>query len=1067
MELSWRSARIAGNARRWLTSGWRRPTLWVAGTGAALYGVHRWFKPFSWFSFWSVLALAVIAAFALALWRARKRVVIEAFVDYNKAAGLKEGDSAPIAPGLNDALVSELAVLRELYRAVGERAEVDPALGSAGSRPVDATLELQDVSGFLQNASTGDATVSVGPLALPIGTVLAMLGRLAQGPRVTGGLQLVATPDDDGAPRGEVVLTAYYTGLNRSASWSVREPLPEYAEAVLKIDSAASVVQTAAVRTMVQELAARIFADLALEGTRSWRATRRFLEGLRQFRLAHESQQDRVLKLRRAERAFIEGLADDVDLPLARYNLGVVYLQLANEATEENFSQAAENAFRRELQRKQPSWQPYYALAVTCFEQGRYADVSSLCDRVIELADGATRRALAYDLKGLADRRRDNSALGLAKAIESWRRAVGYALLALFSAELTSDDAGQARGVAARCLLDLGIGLAYAGLPGDGAAAPGVKQPKQTLDECRRLISLAAGLEDSLGPRFELGKIAFAFGDPQLAIRELRAAVRIDPTSAVCWGWLAMVNASLSAAAADPTSKEEWRKRANEAITLARANLDFSYSASDPPTKLTSADYEIYVSTSALDAINQLASALDDLGQPDEAANARQIPYVEVELEPETDVAVLAARLAAEPEGWSRGKIAMRIGDLLRNEDRHAESADFYRQALRELEAGYGAEAQRLGIQGMVALALASQDPPNAPLHEALREAQRSITVDPLSFWEREALGSIYETIGDYVSAIGAYEDALFSQPNNPSLHTLLGNAHLSLAYESSDDTRRKESYKRAIAHLESALALQPQSDLAGRTAAHFALGGAHKSADELDRAIPHFRNALPDSEVKPIAQALMGEAYVRMKHYNEAEKVLSEVIEDTKAAVKKKPREAIGSLDPPWLVGETAAYAHRMLAMSFIDRDIRLDEARSHIQESERLLDRLKEDASAADRASGRELEGRILLEEGDHDAAIASLNESVGLSADVEAYFHLGRAYKAKAASSRRKAERELALKRARRAYQHAQDLSRSELFRQAITSDVAELDALSPTARADPDEAATEEPPPEPPA
>ena len=225
------------------------------------------------------------------------------------------------------------------------------------------------------------------------------------------------------------------------------------------------------------------------------------------------------------------------------------------------------------------------------------------------------------------------------------------------------------------------------------------------------------------------------------------------------------------------------------------------------------------------------------------------------------------------------------------------------------------------------------------------------------------------------------------------------------------------------------------------------------QSADEYHRAVPHFRNAQALAASKPLAQLLLGEAYVRLKRYNEAEETITEAIDAAEAAVAEDPnRQVGGEFKDIWPVATLAASAHRLLALSFIERDVRLDEARRHIADSRRLLDQLGADVNPSDRASEFELEGRIYLEEGKCDEAIASLNESVALAADVEAYLHLARAYRTKADVSRRKEDRRHALQRARRACRHARDLDQSEMFQESIARVVAYLDTASPSQAAE---------------
>jgi tetratricopeptide (TPR) repeat protein len=794
--------------------------------------------------------------------------------------------------------------------------------------------------------------------------------------------------------------------------------------------------QTSTVRQMIPELAARMFADLELQQSQSWQAARRFLEGLRHYRSAQESQQDRVLKLRRALRSFVEALADDENTLLARYNLGVAYRELGFEldripklAGKQDFAKAAENAFRRELERESPGWQPYYALAVTYFEAERFADVSSLCDRVIELADDPARKAIAYDLRGLADRRREtvHPQLALALAINSRRRAVAYALLALLREELAGKDPAPARSLLARCLLNLGIGLAFEALGQDASTRSGAARRRRSYAESRSHLCSAARLENSFDPHFQLGKIAIEFAEPNVAVREFRAAVRIAPTSASCWAWLAATNAALyeGAAPTDARSAAEWKRRAEDAIRLARANLNVD---SRPERDET---------------VEQIALAFEHLGDPAEAARAVALPHVEASLL-EEPVDALVGRLEDETDPWTRGQIAARLGRLHREAGAHDESERYFHDAIDAL-AEYPGEIRRCGLRGMVALAVGAQ----GDLQRALVEAQAAISVDPTSWWERQVFGDIYAAIGDLENAVAAYEDALSWRPSDPaSLHTALGRWHLALAEASPDSARRTELHRRGIRHLQDALALQWQGDLSERLAAHYSLGSAYTDADDYERAVPHLVNALAADKARPIVQLMLGQAFVRLKRYGEAEEILAAAIATAESEAAEDPRREI--LDPagtPWIAAALAGAAHRIRALSFIERDARLPEARKHVEESDRLLEPLGDDASAAWFASGRELEGRILLAEGQHDRAIAALNDSIGLAADVEAYVHLARAYAAEVAGARSAVGRRRAVELGRRAAGHAQDLDRSTMYAAVIGELLVEL-APAPT-------------------
>ncbi len=1026
--LAWRGAWLAGGFRHWVVSGWRRPILWIGVAFAAGWAIDRWIVSISWLSFWTAVVLAILAAFALAVWRAMGRVVIEPFLDYTSdgvdAGNKGDAASGSTAPGLNDALVSELAQLRELFQAVEERAGLRTATGSG--RPLEATLQLEDVSSFLQDAATGDAKVSLGPLVLPIGLVMAMLGRLAQGPRVTGALQLITSQDVEGKPTRQVVLTGYYASRQRLASWSVIEPLPE---------GAASIVQTAAVRGMVEELAARMFADLALGGSTSWQASRRFLSGLRFYRLAHESRQDRVLRLRRAARFFVEALADDEELPLARYNLGVVYGELRDAYQEwpadaENFASAAETSFGREIQRGGSGWEPYYALALMLEQRGRYAAIPPLCDRVIARADNSARKAIAYDAKGFAERKLEEigTDLALTRAIASRRRAVAYSTLALLRAELRSDDPDASRSLAAHCLLNLGIAVAYSGRSASWNAE-GARASKRAFRQCRSLLRHAARLDDSFLARFELGKIAYEFGEPARAVDELRAALRIDPTSCPCWAWLAKADARLSADTAEENAQRafEWEQLARHAVRMAKDRLDLNAGP-----ELTQ------------EIVDALAEALETIGDSDEAERVRNMVDAAAV---SGSIDELETQLADVSDRWAYAQIALQLGHQQRATENHELGAAYFQLAIRALGDDYREEIRRSGMHGMVALALMALEERQ---QDALQWAHAAVAVDPMSSWEREVLGNVYDTIGDLENSVEAYEDALAWSPNSAKrdakLHSNLGSCHWRLA-EAASGAARMSGYRRTIEHYEAALALQSPTDLPQRVNAHYWLGRAYTAADQYGRAVPHFRNALAARDGTPIVQTYLGEAYMRMKGYEEAEDVLSKAIATSERAAEEDPRPTVGSvISDEWPVGELAASAHRTLALSFIERDVRLDEAREHVRHSERLLDKLEGDADPAARASGRELEGRILLREDHLREAVAALEESVGLAPDSEAYVHLAEAYKEQAVRARNKQHCRTKIERARRACLHARDLDRSQMYEDEIDGVLAELDHLA---------------------
>ena len=1011
----WRVAAAVGHARRRLVRGWPRLVLWVALAAGVVWVVQGR----GWPSFAGVLAVLVLAAAlaaARAVWLARERVLIEPFADLSAQPG---GDGKPAtAPGLSTLLVSELMALRDLFEDVDAGAGIAASAGAG--QPIQATLQLEDVSAFLRDAVVSDAKVSVGPLALPIGTVLALVGRLAQGPQVTGSLQLVRGVDAEGAPRSLATLTASYASRERLASWTVERELPT--------GDAGSLAQTAIVRELVVDVAAQMFAELALSQTTSWRASQRLLEGLGSYRLAQESRRDRVLNLRRAETLFVEALGHEQSLPLGRYNLGVVYHALAQDARgdeQERLATAAEAALRGELDVGGGEWQAFYALAVVRFEQQAHADVPPLCDRVVELARDPSRRAAAYDLRGLCERR-DGEPEALARALRSRRRAAAYALRALVRAELLRDPT-QARALASRCLLNLGVGLSYTcqelvdtGRPhrrpyreSCGRAAAGraarrlLRRPLRARQGGARRRRSGDGRAGAARSRAQRALGHRALGRPRArrggARHRRRRAPGVPPTPSACSSWPVRppcAHAPRSCARRTRTRSRSWPRPTTGSVSQAESER----------ARRTA----------------PLVAGLAALGSDDRPG--------------------LRVRLEDEPDDLVRGHVALRLGDLEARAGDQAAAATAYRSAL-EAHAGYPAELRASGANGLLARALAALD--ERP--DALRWAQAAVAVDPTSAWERELLGDVYEQLGDLEEAIGAYESALLWQPASATLHENIGRSWWRLAQDSTMRDRRAEMHRRAVEHYEAALTLYGAADLGSRLAAHYALGRLLTDLGEYARAVPHFRRALA-SPARPAVQLMMAQAYLRSAGYADAETAAGEAIEAAEAALAADADASVGAeLGDAWRAGELAAAAHCLLALSLIQRDVRQVEALTHIEAAERLLEPFGADANAFVRASTLELRGRLLLDQGDERAAVAALREAVGLWPDPEAYAHLAAAYVARRASLRPGPQRRQLEVLARRACERARELDASGAFDAAIGEVLAALDAPEPAVAA----------------
>jgi hypothetical protein len=234
---------------------------------------------------WSVESvLAVSAAILTLLWivRARRRVVIEGFVDYTK-------DDGQAVQGLATLLIAELSRLRELYSRVNDELSTPMSVGAHGrggsGRDTQAgaflSVSADEVASTLNDAIATETTVAFAGIKIPVGFVLSVLGKLARGPRIVGSLH---NTDATGGP----MLTAQLVGGKQAHQWRVDAQRE-------------SATDGAFLDPMVTELASRIFTDLTLRSSVRWRAIRSFTEYLELYWESYRTPRDRGAKLEGAE----------------------------------------------------------------------------------------------------------------------------------------------------------------------------------------------------------------------------------------------------------------------------------------------------------------------------------------------------------------------------------------------------------------------------------------------------------------------------------------------------------------------------------------------------------------------------------------------------------------------------------------------------------------------------------------------------------------------------------------------------------------------------------------------
>ena len=513
--------------------------------------------------------------------RASHQLVIEEVVDYTINPDSKSSDEEKpksITVGLSDLLRTKLVRISELYRVVDEKRAI-PSEPGAG-RPIDATINAEDIGGFLTSAVSTDSKFELGPFSIPASTVAGLIGLMLRGPRIVVGLHAKEEDDtkvDDKKEGNEkkktFFLTAHMTSDKKTYSWFVDSPEP--------LEDEDQSQKTRTIDDMVTELAHRIFADLSSEGSDPlpWKAAWYFNEGLRAYRDCLHTNTRRTFFLKKAEKNFIESLGEKDDSSPTYYNLGVVY-------TELDELDAAEAAFSKAIETNRKDWQAYYALALNIFErykkkedleesygdsrelnkdfckmrhiktlkdkeiiEKRYQEAVSLCRRIIRLLDGeasflnkdyanlAKTYNLMGDIQGELSRHVDKET-HLTDAIKSCGMGARHSWRAFLEAVALSNDVEIETHIASECLIDLAF----------------FHSNKYKLDPCRKhaieaekLLKQAIYI-DPADPNlyFELGRSYCSSKNYDDAIESYDSALQIEPENSKFWACLAAAACHLS-----------------------------------------------------------------------------------------------------------------------------------------------------------------------------------------------------------------------------------------------------------------------------------------------------------------------------------------------------------------------------------------------------------------------------------------------------------------------------------------------------------------------------------------
>lgn len=1027
-----------GVVRRWIEP--RTATLVILLAPAALFTIQSQVELAV-----GALGLWVVLLLAIARRAARDRLIVGDFTWY--AEDQAEAENAKGVPPvrLGNLLLVELSRLSDLFKVVGDRRAVSSGL--ANQRALDATLSVDDLVENLQGTFTAETKANIGPLTLPVAPFVTLFGRLVQAPRLTGNLHR----DGD-----VLILTAQ---LSRDGmSWRVQRPEPEDPtdeeddlpdEDDDLIDGAMSSEEDVeiVISNMVEELALRVYTDLALGRAVRWQASSCFVEGLKSFRSCLRTPKERKFHLKRAEQQFLSALAEDEDFPLVYYNLGVVYTELHGLAVTggrtieaETRLSAAEASFGRAIEKDPTRREAYFAFAQTQFRYSHWDSAIELCEYIADnIGRDTVGRAKTLDLwaRSLMKRYEEHGRPeDYRDAVAKARDASRLALRALASSRRRSvpaprgEESPESRcaELASACLLTFSDIYSRQMPPADELASWG--RQRVTQERIRRnagaLAELAPVNQGRAEVRFDFGRRLLDLGHLEEAEEELAAAVQSDPTRPSYAAGLALARARLLTHGdreVDPAQRGEIIGLCLRALQgLAGA----FFPSRDPAACRIVAD--AYSCLAAAKPESDRESDEDADEPTDDAAIAAQLRQVAEKVDAELKKRVDGAAVSSvflEVLQESQIELAKKVGEY-GQETRRARSF---------LEAGRAASDK------------GQRDTAHTAFREALAPAERATSLNPLSTLAWETLGDVHAELLDFQNARRAWKKALTTDPDNPRLYDRIGSSYWHIAFQGRARVSRRD-LERAAEYFTRALLLYGSGSFREQTLTHYRLGKLYAALREFPKARRHIEIVEAMDEKPPlVGWCALGFAHLEARSFLECEDYFGKVVRggkrladeskglpDDKRVVPSKP---VGDrLDEQhWPFALVRAWGHLGLAITHAERDGDLAKALENVEAADELLETLglePETAASDERfpsrapAAALECRGLILLREGNPEKAIAPLKAAVNSYPHSRAYFELGLALEQRAATSPETRKQDLV--RAQRLFEHGRSLSKA---------------------------------------
>jgi tetratricopeptide (TPR) repeat protein len=1001
------------------------------------------------------------------IWKARKRLVIENFTDYT-------GDQPKSdARGLATLVVVRLAHLRELYQAVDEKRAIPTSVGV--NQSVDATIKVDNVSEFLKDAVSAQSRLTLGPLEIPVGTLFSLIGRIVQGPRIIGSLH---------KDNNQLILAAQRVGDKQSISWRVDRPILLSLSSEQTNPCLDDMVTELAYKMFTDLALSRTVDWVAVssfsEGLQAYReclrtpkirriklqeAERKFIKTLaedQKFDLAYYNLGVVYTELKQteaAEMAFLNTIKQNPSSWVARYALALSRYETEREASEKKEAKKE----KKKQQKRQ----------VTVYDS-----IVQLCDRVISLKPGIVATAKAYRLQGKAQIELDD----LKKSRKSLRRAVKLSWKALCKAEISGqgvaplEDNGmsQLETLASVCLSDLAILQSSRAKEFERQA----KNRNKIIKICAQMRRKSAYLgaywlfKQALSLKrsdanyyayyfFEFGKMYYEWGRYDKALNQLSTAARIIPDNVEFKAYLAIAYAQSYKNAGDQEDKKLALDVTKQTLALASEASGRSFRETFekllqtcelikqadeernlPDTELhlpiwemkkfleKAREAENYLIRDELSLLERKLCEYDSGGQEWEYAQiSRSLGRLyqdsnerrkanEYFNKPIERLEKKLREYDGEDHEWERGHVSRFLGTLYLDLDEPELAEKHFKMAIETLKEKYMQEVRMHRLKVSLAYSLLNQ----GKADEALLAVEHAILLDPLSHFERVALGDIYFKLDEFEHAIEAWQDGLLRRnarmmdPDSPEIYFKIGHAYVKLAQHRHEISRRNMVYQQAISYLKQAIEFYESNQRQKKLAACYFLGYFYFALCDYEEAISYLSLSRTFKFARLTSTFYLGYAYLRHRDYDESIETfrsLQRYAEELKETWRNEGKPIYNTVEYEFdsighiSLGEMLALAQWGQAFAYAERNMNLEDALNLINKAQDQMKELNEELSSLSKDESTEIQypakypdckGWIHYRLGEFDAAIICLKHALTLTAQAEIYLHLALAHEGK---------------------------------------------------------------------